>query len=69
MGIAGVDYGGIDRLHTHRKPAPRWSAYVHELRKMGVEIETIHEAHGGKFPGHHARYVLRCDVKQEGRAA
>jgi hypothetical protein len=43
-------------------PAPRWAAYVHSLREMGVEIETLHEPHEGEFPGTHARYVLRCDV-------
>ena len=44
-------------------PAPRWSAYVHDLRQVGVEIETLHEPHDGDFPGHHGRYVLRCDVR------
>jgi hypothetical protein len=43
-------------------PAPRWSAYVHSLREMGVEIETLTEPHGGEFAGHHGRYVLRCRV-------
>ena len=43
-------------------PAPRWSAYVHELRDMGVEIETVTEPHEGNFPGHHGRYVLRSGV-------
>jgi hypothetical protein len=43
-------------------PAPRWSAYIFDLRGMGVEIETITEAHEGDFPGHHARYVLRSGV-------
>lgn len=49
-------------------PAPRWSAYVHKLRQLGVEIVTLHEAHGGDFAGHHARYVLRSAVslRQEG---
>ena len=42
------------------EPAPRWAAYVHSLREMGVEIETLTEPHGGAFSGHHARYVLRC---------
>lgn len=45
-------------------PAPRWSAYVHNLRGMGVDIETIRENHGGEFAGHHARYVLRCHVER-----
>ena len=44
-------------------PAPRWSAYVHKLRRMGFDIETIHERHGGQFPGRHARYVLHSNVK------
>lgn len=43
-------------------PAPRWSAYVFELRQLGVEVETIHESHGGAFAGTHARYVLRSKV-------
>ena len=43
-------------------PAPRWSAYVFELRQSGIEIETIHEPHGGAFAGTHARYVLRSKV-------
>ncbi|GHE02337.1 hypothetical protein U879_20100 [Defluviimonas sp. 20V17] len=47
-------------------PAPRWSAYVHSLRELGVEIETITEPHGGDFAGHHARYVLRSKVQEGG---
>ncbi len=44
-------------------PAPRISAYVHELRhEYGIDIETITEPHDGPFAGHHARYVLRCTV-------
>jgi len=42
--------------------APRWSAYVHNLRELGVEIETITEPHEGDYPGHHGRYALRCAV-------
>lgn len=44
------------------EPAPRWSAYVHALRELGVAIETLTESHGGEFSGHHARYVLRCQA-------
>lgn len=40
-------------------PAPRWAAYVHTLRGLGVPIETVHEAHKGDYPGTHARYMLR----------
>ena len=43
-------------------PAPRWSGYVHKLRKAGVVVETIREKHGGPFSGQHARYVLRSLV-------
>ena len=44
-------------------PAPRWSAYVHNLRGMGIEIETVHETHGGAFKGTHGRYVLRSRIR------
>lgn len=44
-------------------PGPRWSAYVFDLRGMGVEIETRTEAHGEPFPGTHARYILRSTVE------
>jgi len=39
-------------------PAPRWSAYVQKVRRMGVNIETVNERHGGRFPDRHARYTL-----------
>jgi hypothetical protein len=42
---------------------PRWSAYVFNLRRLGLIIETIREAHGGTYAGHHARYVLRSRVR------
>ena len=44
-------------------PAPRWAAYVHELRALGFEIETLTEPHAGPFAGSHARYVLRSKVE------
>lgn len=44
-------------------PGPRWSGYVHELRRTyGFDIETRHEPHGPPFPGTHARYVLHNTV-------
>ena len=50
-------------------PGPRWSGYVHNLRREhGLAIETRHEAHKGPFPGTHARYVLACAVEVEGRS-
>ena len=46
-------------------PAPRWSAYIHDLRhEHGLDIETVPERHGGPFPGTHARYVLHSDVRE-----
>jgi len=45
-------------------PAPRWSAYVHSLRQLGLPIETQKERHFGDFPGTHARYVLQCKVER-----
>lgn len=52
------------------EPGPRWSAYVFDLRALGVDIETVHEAHGGDYPGTHGRYVLRSAVtRREGGAA
>jgi hypothetical protein len=51
---------GVTPIH---RPAPRWSHYIHMLRKAGLDIETIHEPHGGPFSGHHGRYVLRSKVK------
>ena len=53
-------------------PAPRWSAYVHNLRNIGIDIETIRLPHGGAFPGSHGKYVLHTFVRlmrNDGRAA
>ena len=50
------------------EPAPRWSAYVFNLRALGLEIETIFEKHGGEFSGWHGRYILRADVVKGGAA-
>lgn len=43
-------------------PAPRWSHYIHKIRRAGIDVETITENHGGAYAGHHARYVLRTPV-------
>ena len=48
---------------------PRWSAYIFNLRQMGIEIETINESHGGAYPGSHARYILRTPCKVVNDAA
>jgi hypothetical protein len=43
-------------------PGPRWSHYIHKLRRAGLAIETVEERHAGPYPGRHARYVLRSPV-------
>ena len=49
-----------------RHPAPRWSSYIHRLRRdHGLVIETVTESHPGLFAGHHARYILRSPVALE----
>lgn len=50
---------GVTPIDT---PGPRWSGYVFNLRQLGLVIETVHEKHGGPFPGTHARYVLHTEV-------
>lgn len=45
------------------RPAPRWSAYVHSLRKRGLIIVTVDEPHAGPYSGTHGRYVLRTTLK------
>lgn len=68
--VSGRDAWTLERLMDAgatgcppiEQPAPRWSAYVHRLRGMGVTIHTHLEEHGGEFPGRHARYVLACTV-------
>jgi hypothetical protein len=45
-------------------PGPRWSGYVHKLKRIyGLDIESITEMHGGDYAGKHARYVLRSKVR------
>lgn len=66
--LIAAGYRGCTPIET---PGPRWSAYTFNLRKAGVDIETITEPHDGPFSGNHARYVLRSRVtrrKQEGAA-
>lgn len=59
-------------ITTLQNPALRLSTYIHSLRKMGFEITTEREPHGGKYPGHHARYrlesiVLRSESDKKGK--
>ncbi len=50
-GITTIDYPGV-----------RVGDAIHKLRKAGVDVQTLHEAHGGDFAGHHGRYVLRSRI-------
>ena len=54
---------GAHGVTTIERPAPRLSAYVHSLRKLGVPIETEIETHGGTYSGQHARYRLSCHAQ------
>lgn len=54
--------GGHRGCSYIENPAPRWSGYIHKLRKLGIRVETVRETHGGLFPGKHARYVLRSRI-------
>ena len=68
--VTGRDAWALQQLHAAGErgctpicnPGPRWSAYVHNLRGNGFNIETRHEPHRGRFPGTHARYVLHSQV-------
>lgn len=42
--------------------AYRFAAYCHELRKKGLEIETLKEPHDG---GWHGRHVLHTPIRLE----
>ncbi|MFT6662517.1 MAG: hypothetical protein ACJA0K_002524 [Maricaulis maris] len=72
FGLSGRDAWALSRLISAgakgvtpiTEPGPRWSGYVHNLRRTGLSIETRPERHGGPFPGTHARYVLHDDVRR-----
>jgi Helix-turn-helix domain len=60
--IALINSGshGITALEAFRGGwAVRLAAYVNDLRRMGVDIRTIREAHEG---GSHGRYILISPV-------
>lgn len=56
---------GDDGCTPIETPAPRWSAYVYNLRGLGVPIQTHTEPHGGPFKGTHARYTLAALVARK----
>lgn len=45
------------------RPAPPWSHYVLCLKRLGFDVETVHERHTGSFPGSHGRYLLHSEVR------
>ena len=61
--MAHLTTAGAKGVTTIDRPAPRWSAYVHNLRELGIEIDTVMEPHHGNYPGQHARYRLACDAR------
>jgi hypothetical protein len=60
--LLALTAAGVQGCTPVDTPGPRWSGYIHDLRKLGLAIETLRERHGGPFPGEHARYVLRSTV-------
>jgi len=45
------------------QPGPRWSSYIHKLRRLRFDIESVPEPHGGAYAGPHVRYVLRSNLR------
>jgi hypothetical protein len=60
---------GAAGLTSRDYPGARLSDYVFKLRGLGVNIETIEEAHHGEFPGRHGRYFLRSKVVRRSQDA
>ncbi|MBZ0216945.1 MAG: hypothetical protein K8F25_10365 [Fimbriimonadaceae bacterium] len=56
--LAQLIVTGPKGFTTLERPAPRTAHYVHLLRKHGLPVQTIEEAHGGTYRGTHARYRL-----------
>lgn len=54
---------GSNGLTPISEPGPRWSDYIHKLRRAGVYITTQDEPHTGEFAGRHARYRLAVPVR------
>jgi len=52
---------GVTALELANSWALRLGAYVHDLRKLGLDIETIREPHDD-IGGWHGRYVLHSEV-------
>lgn len=59
-----IDRGPDGLSAAEVAPGVRLAAHIERLRKAGVPIDTIHERHGGTFPGRHARYRLAREVRR-----
>jgi len=64
-----ADAGAVGLTARNLPAGLRVGGYVHRLRRQGVPIDTVHEAHAGPFPGHHARYRLAARVQRLGVSA
>lgn len=64
-----VDAGSVGLTARDLPAGLRVGGYVHRLRRQGVPIETVNEAHAGPYPGHHARYRLMARVERLGASA
>ena len=61
--LAELAKAGSEGCTPITTPGPRWSDYIYKIKKLGINIETVTERHGGAFAGHHARYVLRSPLQ------
>lgn len=61
--LAELLKAGATVLTAVERPAPRWSHYIFNNRRAGINIETVHEGHAGPYSGTHARYILRTPVE------
>jgi hypothetical protein len=69
--LAELAKAGPEGCTPIETPGPRWADYVFKIKKLGINVETVTEMHGGAFAGKHARYVLRSPVQilETGEAA
>ncbi|MGM9401604.1 winged helix domain-containing protein [Aliiroseovarius sp. KMU-71] len=65
-GLERLIEAGSDGITSFQFAGVRVSAFVHYLKGIGVDIETITERHEGLFAGNHARYRLTCSVTPKG---
>ncbi|MDE3240721.1 MAG: hypothetical protein KGN33_17315 [Paracoccaceae bacterium] len=50
-------------ITTLENPAPRWSAYLHKIKRAGIPFTKVTEKHGGDFEGWHARFFIGEGVR------